>query len=98
MAMYKAAKSKNETMLVDFYFLLISEIESNNAESDTSFDVILSKFIENRVKTLNKNYKKTEQRFIDQEIYLLSLLSYSFLDAKLKIVIDNKKVVINTDE
>lgn len=96
--MLKEAKSKNEKLLVDFFELFLYDLITNNVESDSSFDAVLETFIVNRVKGVNKTYKKKETKVIEQEIYLLSLLSFTFLNGKIKFILEENKVMINKGE
>jgi hypothetical protein len=88
----KESSTKNEQVLSYFYDIVGSALSSTTEET---FDEKLIQFMKERVTYANKFVNKKKSKIVEEEIYCLTLLSYTFLNGKFKVAIENNKLILN---
>lgn len=88
----KESNLNNEQILSYFYDLVGKAVET---ASEETFDAKLLEFMKQRVTYANKFVNKKKSKIVEEEIYCLSLLSYTFFNGRFKFAIENNKLVLN---
>jgi len=91
--LFKESTDRHEQILTYHYDMLMKSIGTNT--TDEVFDSSLRSFMDQRIKYINKFINKRKNRIVEEEIYCLSLLSQNFFDGKLKVAIEENKLILN---
>lgn len=92
---FKDAKLRNESILIYIYGVLLSYTNSKMTNEEFEKETLL--LMKERAKIATNYLKKNNSKLADQEIYCISLLSFTILDGRNKPNIDGKQVTINNE-
>jgi len=85
--------SDNNQQIMSYYLNMV--FEKIKESSDQNFDVKLLNFMNERVAYANKFVGKKNNKVFEEEIYCLSLLSFTFFNGKYKPEIVENKVILS---